>query len=100
MLGASYDRTYKKPLAGSTAIAPQLAPPNAPGIWMWFRRLLDGVYTPSFAALRSISFSRSRSSASRCGLMSFTVNFCRENGGGAVGNGWVGHDSSPGTSLF
>ena len=28
--------------------------------------------------------------------MSSTVNFCRENGGGAVGNGCVGHDSSPG----
>src|SRR4051794_34981225 len=32
ILGASYDRTYSHPAAGSTAIAPQFAPPNAPGI--------------------------------------------------------------------
>ena len=32
--------------------------------------------------------------------MSSTVNACLLNGGGAVGNGCVGQDCSPGMSLF
>ena len=42
---------------------------------------------------------RSRSSSSRYGFTSASVNFSRENGAGLVGNGCVGDDCSPGTSL-
>ena len=44
--------------------------------------------------------SRARSSSGRNGLISFSVKDCRANGGGAVGNGCVGHACSPGMSDF
>ena len=36
------------------------------------------------------------SGVSTYGLMSLELSFCGANGGGAVGNGWVGHAASPG----
>ena len=45
------------PVAGSAAVLPQFAPPQAPGNWMWKRLSLDGVNSPSLAASRTACFS-------------------------------------------
>ena len=59
-----------------------------------------GVNSPSLRAFAIRVFHSSRSSGVRMyGLMSSTVNVCGANGGGAVGNGCVGHARSPGMSL-
>ena len=88
------------PVCGSPAVLPQFAPPHAPGNWMCGRRWLDGVNTPSFAASRTSCFSFSCSSGLTNGFTSSGVIDCRANGGGLVGIGWVGDETSPGTSLF
>ena len=60
-----------------------------------------GVNNPLFRAL-SIRFFQSSCSwrVSIYGLTSAGVSFCRANGGGFAGKGWVGHACSPGTSLL
>ena len=59
-----------------------------------------GVNSPSLRALRISSRKRARSCGVRYGLRSSTVNFCRANGGGLVGNGCVGQVCSPGMSVL
>jgi len=44
------------PVAGSAAVLPQLAPPQAPGNWMWNRLSLEGVNSPALAAPASVRF--------------------------------------------
>src|SRR5712671_1191395 len=87
------------PLVGSTPELPQFAPPLLPGICMVPLRL-GGVNKPSLCQVCSISLTLALSSSVKYGLMSFSVNDCRANAGGLVGNGCVGQDSSPGTSDF
>src|SRR5262245_26586462 len=91
--------TYTVPLVGFDAVQPQFAPPCAPG--MDTVSLSDGgVNSPSLRAFAIRVFHVCRSSALRMnGLMSSAVSFCLANGGGAVGNGCVGHALSPGISL-
>src|SRR5215218_2410945 len=99
MEGTLMLNTYTMPFAGSAAVQPQLAPPCAPG--METVSLNDGgVKSPSLRAFAMRVFHVSRSSGVRMyGLMSSAVSFCGANGGGAVGNGWVGDAASPGISL-
>ena len=87
------------PFDGSAAVQPQFAPPCAPGIdTVSFSA--GGVNRPSLRAFAIRVFHVSRSSGVRMyGLMSSAVSRCGANGGGAVGNGWVGHAASPGISL-
>src|SRR5947209_3577092 len=88
------------PVSGSAAAPPQLLPPSSPGISIASRLALGGVKTPSLRALRNSSRKRAFSAPSTYGFRSSTLNLSREKGGGFVGNGCVGDDSSPGTSLF
>ena len=79
---------------------PQFDPPWLPGMWMTSSKPI-GVNGPSFRAFRIRCLNCSRSSGVRmCGFRSSAVNFWRENGGGAVGNGCVGDSISPGTVVF
>src|ERR687897_1328926 len=91
--------TYTMPLDGSAAVQPQFAPPCAPGIeTVSFNA--GGVNNPSLRASAMRFFQVPRCSGVRTyGLMSSTLSFCGANGGGAVGNGCVGHAASPGISL-
>src|SRR5690349_14167854 len=58
-----------------------------------------GVNRPRFRELATacLNFAASLGS-SMYGFTSSAVKACRENGGGTVGNGCVGHECSPGTS--
>ena len=56
--------------------------------------------TPLCSVSRTAWRSVSCSSALMNGFTSSGVNAWRANGGGLVGNGCVGDDTSPGTSLF
>src|SRR5678815_2347240 len=85
------------PLLGSTAELPQFAPPLFPGISIVPRRL-GGVNSPSLRDSRSNCRMQFCSSSGRYGLTSFSVNDCRANGFGKVGNGCVFDECSPGTS--
>src|SRR5580693_8526149 len=96
-MGSSFDTMYMVPFAGSTAELPQLAPPLLPGICtVPFR--LGGVNKPSLRQVWSMVLTWAFSSSVRYGLISFSVKDCRAKGGGLVGKGCVGQDSSPGTS--
>src|SRR5262249_11941529 len=97
-VGISFDTTYNVPFVGSIAELPQLAPPLWPGISIDPFRL-RGVKGPSFREFRNSSRTLACSSSERKGLMSFSVNDCRANGGGAVGKGCVGDVFSPGASV-
>src|SRR5262245_41807248 len=77
---------------------PQFAPPLCPGNSIEPLRL-GGVKTPSLREFLSCSRTLACSSGVRYGLMSFSVNDCRANGGGIVGIGCVGDVTSPGTSV-
>ena len=60
-----------------------------------------GVKGPSLRALAMRSRNCARCSSVRMyGLRSATVNDCRENGSGFVGNGCVGDRYWPGTVVF
>jgi len=90
---------YTIPFDGSAAVQPQFAPPWAPGIDTVSLNA-GGVNSPSLRAFAMRVFQVSRCSAVRMyGLISSTVSRCGANGGGAVGNGCVGHAASPGISL-
>src|SRR5918994_5474221 len=92
--------TYTTPFDGSAAVQPQFAPPCAPGIEIVSFNA-GGVKSPSLRASAIRFFQVSRWSGVRTyGLMSLTLSFCGANGGGAVGNGCVGHSTSPGISLL
>ena len=88
------------PSAGFAAVLPQFDPPWLPGMWITSSNPI-GVKGPSLRALRMRCRNCSRSSGVRMyGLRSSAVNFCRENGGGAVGMAASGTVSSPGTVVF
>src|SRR5262245_1527961 len=93
--GRFFDTTYISPLIGSTAELAQFAPPLWPGISIepW---KLGGVNSPSLREVFKRCRMTSCSAGGRNGLMSFSVNVCTANGGGLVGNGWVGEVCSPG----
>src|SRR5262245_14339750 len=92
--------TYTVPSVGFDAVVPQFAPPCAPGNEI-VSSSPGGVNKPLFRAL-SMRFFQSSCSCRvrRYGLTSAGVSFCRANGGGFVGKGWVGHACSLGTSLL
>ena len=98
--------TNTRPRCGSAAVVPQFEPPWLPGIEMLSPLRTFGLKRPPcgpvpFFALRTRSLSASYcSGVSSYGLTSSSVNDCRTNGAGFVGNGCVGHDCSNGTSLF
>src|SRR5579871_2030054 len=80
------------------AVLPQFAPPLLPGISMVLTSA-GGVNNPRLRELATTSLNFATSfGSSKYGFTSSAVKVWRENGGGAVGNGCVGHDSSPGTS--
>ena len=94
------DDTNSRPVSTSTAAPCQLAPPPAPGTWM------NGVSAPRSTGGEKMGPNRARlltsasASAFRAGVKSMTSSMlmpCRSNGGGFVGNGWVGEYHSPGT---
>src|SRR6185437_16590025 len=100
MVGQSWVVRYSSPLLGFDATVPQSDPPRAPGSDRLSERP-GGVNIPSLRICFIRAFQRARSSAVRMyGLISSLVIRCRANGGGAVGNGCVGHACSPGISLF
>src|SRR5262245_5252582 len=100
MVGQSCVLRYIRPLAGFTAPLPQFDPPRAPGIEIVSVKP-GGVYSPSLRILLMRSFHAARSSAVRIyGFTSSADANCRAKGGGAVGNGCVGHACSPGMRLF
>src|SRR6185503_21273502 len=92
--------TYTVPSVGFDDVLPKFEPPLLPGMWIASLNPI-GVKSPSFLAfaMRCLNWSRS-SGVNMYGLTSSGVNFWRANGGGAVGNGCVGHTCSPGTSVL
>ena len=92
-------RTYTIPVFGLAAVLPQFAPPTAPGCVIVALNWDNGVNNP-VCILSIFRFQSSRSSGVRKnGVMSADVISCLANGGTTVGNGCVGHASSPGKSL-
>src|SRR6266513_2030793 len=93
--------TYTVPSVGLAAVVPQLAPPCAPGMATVSTPSDGGMNILPLRAAAILVFQVSRSSGVRMyWLISVSLSDCFANGGGLVGNGCVGHDSSPGTSLF
>src|ERR1700751_6106985 len=89
---------YNVPVGGSTAPLPQLPPPLFPGI-STVSFVPAGVKIPSLRAFCSCSLVFARSAGSLIyGSTSSGVNVCVANGGGAIGNGCVGQEGSPGIS--
>src|SRR6187549_3114026 len=92
--------TYTDPLVGFDAVVPQLAPPCAPGMATVSIPTAGGVNRPRLRAFDNRSAHCCRCSGVRTyGLRSPTVRCCGAKAGGLVGNGCVGHECSPGTSL-
>src|SRR5262249_29474424 len=96
--GEFVDRTNNTPLTGWYAPPPQFAPPTMPGR-ISVPSKLGGVNIGPMryffiSACASAFNSGVRSNASS------SVTPCSLNAGGFDGNGCVGHDCSPGTSLF
>src|SRR6202162_1520731 len=90
------------PSLGSTASPPQFPPPNVPGKTIVNSLLLYGRYGPPVIAPPP-SDNNSLQNFSCSGVTVATssgLNFTRDNGGALSGKGCVGHESSPGTSLF
>src|SRR5689334_18915898 len=100
MVGQSWVLRYINPLVGLTAPLPQFDPPRAPGSEI-VSVMPGGVKSPSLRIAAIRFFHAARSSGVRIyGFTSSAVIFCRAKGGGAVGNGCVGHASSPGIRLL
>src|SRR5262249_51637927 len=92
--------TYTVPSFGFADVLPKFDPPLLPGMWIVSVNPI-GVKMPSLRA--ALTRCRKRSCCAgvrRYGLMSSAVNVWRANGGGFVGNGCVGHGTSPATSVF
>src|SRR3954464_1930136 len=100
MVGQSCVLRYISPFVGFTAPLPQFDPPRAPGSEI-VSVSPGGVKSPSLRMPAILSFQEARSSGVRIyGLTSSAVIFWRAKGGGAVGNGCVGHACSPGIKLL
>src|SRR5436190_21500569 len=92
-------RINTKPFSGIAAVLPQLAPPTAPGIANVSLFNDRGTNIP-VGTVSNLFFHDIRSESERkYGSRSADVIFCRLNGGTIVGNGCVGDDCSPGTSV-
>src|SRR5437879_2943940 len=91
MVGQSWVFRYISPLAGFTAPLPQFDPPRAPGSEI-VSVIPGGVKSPSLRMLAIRSFHAARSRGVRIyGFTSSALISWRAKGGGAVGNGCVGH---------
>jgi hypothetical protein len=90
--------TYSIPVSGSNAPPPQFAPPINPGT-ISMPSSDGGVYRGPRRYFFISAWASALSSGVRSNASS-SVTPCGENAGGLVGNGCVGHASSPGTSLF
>ena len=92
------------PVSGSTAEPPQSAPPTTPGICRvpfvppGESSTIDGAVKRGPVTYCSKTSSASCRSSGVKSMRSSTVVPCWSNGGGFVGNGWVGAYHSPGTS--
>ena len=92
------------PVSGSTPAPLQLAPPAVPGLKMVpclppgrGSSRIGAVNIGPHAYWSSSSTASARSSGVKS-MRSSTRTPCSSNGGGFVGNGWVGASRSPGTS--
>src|SRR5437899_158717 len=90
--------TKIKPSPGSNDTPPQFPPPIVPGK-ISVGDSPKGVYGPSCRSFANQSAQNVCASGVRV-VSSAEVKLMRASGGGLSGNGWVGHDSSPGTSLL
>src|SRR5271169_2459582 len=88
------------PVLGSAAPLLQLEPPTSPGIWIESSLSVPGVKIPWLFVVLINARMRSLSASLIYGSISLAVKLWRANGGGLVGTGCVGQDSSPGASLF